>query len=88
MKRTILILIGLGVSAIIYAQQKPSDRPFSEEVRKVQERKTERSLRLSRQQPSADTEPTNIVPVKQPLPNEKKPSERPMKIPARPSRQQ
>ncbi len=85
MKKLCIVILITCISASLHAQQKPSERSFAEEARKVQEKKANRNLLVSRQ-PDAAPQPAATTPV-MPAPADK-PSLRPMKKPSRPNRQQ
>ncbi|HEX7846134.1 MAG TPA: hypothetical protein VF476_10075 [Chitinophagaceae bacterium] len=82
MKKLFLVLMVTGFASVINAQQKPSERSFADEVRKVQEKKAARN-RLVNQQPQSGTTQPAVAPAPvAPAPNDK-PSARPMKVPAK-----
>jgi hypothetical protein len=86
MKKLSLILLSLTTTVILHAQQKPSQRKLADDLPLVQAKKKARLAMPVQQQSSIDTIPNAVI-LPQRNTNEKKPSERPMQMPARPRRQ-
>ena len=77
----------MSLSAAVYAQQKPSQRSYADEVRKVRAKQAERKVMLSRQQPVGDS--ISTTPLKPaPATRQLKPSQGPLQLPARVRKQQ
>ena len=88
MKHIIMVLLTTMAVFAADAQQKPSDRPFTEEVKKIREKQTERNRLLTQQSGTAPaaTGTPQVVPA--PItPSNDKPSSGPAKLPARLRRQ-
>lgn len=83
MKKINLSIAILLFACIANAQQKPSDRPLSEEIKKVKAKQAERTILLNSQ-------PNNRTPVSNPsqvslppaTPVHEKPSAGPVRLPA------
>lgn len=78
MKIFFLSIILVAITSLVHAQQKPSERPFSLELKKISEKQAERKKLIGGQPASAPA-----VPQQPPAANDK-PSDRPVKIPVRP----
>lgn len=83
MKKILMILLATGCATLMYAQQKPSERPFAQEVRKIEEKKAMRKALVERQTDSMSVNSPRL-PVAPPPAG--KPSSRPVIVPARPQR--
>lgn len=83
MKKITLSIAILLFASIANAQQKPSDRPLSEEIKKVKAKQAERNVLLNRQPGNTTTGSTpsrvSLSPV---VPAHEKPSAGPVRLPA------
>jgi hypothetical protein len=91
MKHILLVVVTMALAFTAAAQQKPSERPFAEEVKKIKEKQAERNRLLTQQNgtaPASTTQPPPVIPAQNNPSNvNDKPSSGPAKLPARIRRQ-